>query len=305
MKSPRAVVSPATSTAFAFQPCQSISKWFCQTPWSWPIPNTSSRGGPKTIPGRATTVGSAWKTPAVSIGPHAAQFGFCHARCPMWAFASRATTSTRSEPQLAASGAEVRLPPKLAQSFPRCPLQFLVHMALSVPRTYTSITPGARDTAVGSDDISPPSDSQGCQAPSYQMCHRALSVPRANTSTRPGPHEQASGPEVQVPPIDDQSAQRVPSQFLCQIALSVPRANKSMWAGPHEDAEGDDVTTPPNDSQSAQPLRKKALCHTALSVPQANRSMWSTSRAVASIPFTCRDWLSGMGRPATKKSRAA
>ena len=67
--------------------------------------------------------------------------------------------------------------------------------------------PDDHDTAAGSLSITPPSDSQLLQLPSYHLCHSALSAPLANTSSRPGAQELTAGPAVIVPPSDSQPLQ--------------------------------------------------------------------------------------------------
>src|SRR5438270_11585385 len=58
---------------------------------------------------------------------------------------------------------------------------------------------GDHDTAPGPPTSWPPSDSHGCQLPSYQRCQRAPSLPRPKASRRPAAHDVTSGAEVRPP----------------------------------------------------------------------------------------------------------
>src|SRR5207245_1184437 len=75
--------------------------------------------------------------------------------------------------------------------------------AWSVPRTNTSMRLAAPDTAAGSSDRTPPSDSHALQLVPFQdRCHSALSLPRTNRSVRFAPHDPTAGLEVRTPPSE-------------------------------------------------------------------------------------------------------
>src|SRR6267143_973436 len=112
------------------------------------------------------------------------------------------------------SGAAEAPPPRLDQP-DQPPLQVLIQIALSVPRTITSIRFAPHETVAGSDVKKPPRPSHPFhRLPSHNLCQSWLSAPRTKASMRFALQETAPGLEVRYPPCELHPLQADPFQVF-------------------------------------------------------------------------------------------